>query len=169
MNDIKLKQQQNQYLMEQQNKLNAEMAYAQSEIEAANAKIGDMQERLNKAESTEIAKLMIKQSEELKKMKDREFAIKYQIYHGKKDDIIDKTLEQYLNSYPEKEKLKILFLRQSEGVYQFGQKKVYMKIEKGNNLFVRIGGGFMHIDNFIQTYTSGEVDKIDFKDVTYKF
>ena len=60
------------------------------------------------------------------------------------------TLAGYLNTYPEKEKMKILFLRESEGVYQFGQKRVYIKIEKGNQIKVRVGGGFMHIDDFIE-------------------
>jgi len=54
------------------------------------------------------------------------------IYIGHKKDMIDMNLANYLNLYPEKEKRKILFLRESEGVYQFGQKKVYLKIEKGN-------------------------------------
>ncbi len=59
---------------------------------------------------------------------------------------MDSTLAKYLNKYPEREKLKILFLREADGVYQFGQKRVYVKIEKGEQIFVRVGGGFMHID-----------------------
>lgn len=54
-----------------------------------------------------------------------------------------------MNEYPEREKLKILFLRESEGVYQFGSKKVFIKIEKGNSILVRVGGGYMSIDEFI--------------------
>jgi len=42
------------------------------------------------------------------------------VYIGHKSDRIDMTLAGYLNTYPEKEKMKILFLRESEGVYQFG-------------------------------------------------
>ena len=42
-----------------------------------------------------------------------------------------------------------MFLRESEGVYQFGQKRVYIKIEHGDQIHVRVGGGFMHIDDFI--------------------
>lgn len=59
---------------------------------------------------------------------------------------MDSKLAKYLNKYPEREKLKILFLREADGVYQFGQKRVYVKIEKGEQIFVRVGGGFMHID-----------------------
>lgn len=75
------------------------------------------------------------------------------IYIAKKNDKIDKTLGNYLNKYPEREQMKIMFLRESDGVYQFGQKRVYIKIEKGDKIMVRVGGGFMHIDEFIQQYT----------------
>ena len=46
------------------------------------------------------------------------------IYIAKKNDKIDKTLGNYLNKYPEREQMKIMFLRESDGVYQFGQKRV---------------------------------------------
>ena len=92
------------------------------------------------------------------------------VYIGHKSDRIDMTLAGYLNTYPEKEKMKILFLRESEGVYQFGQKRVYIKIEKGNQIKVRVGGGFMHIDDFIEQYTPQEVDRIERKnDVITRF
>ena len=50
--------------------------------------------------------------------------------------------------------MNILFLRESEGVYQFGQKRVYIKIGKGNQLIVRVGGGYMLINDFIEQYTT---------------
>ena len=46
-----------------------------------------------------------------------------------------------------------MFLRESEGVYQFGQKRVYIKVEKGDKILVRVGGGFMGIQDFITQYT----------------
>jgi len=45
--------------------------------------------------------------------------------------------------------MNIAFVRESEGVYQFGQKRVYIKVEKGDRILVRVGGGFMNIDEFI--------------------
>ena len=75
------------------------------------------------------------------------------VYIAKKNDNIDVNLAHALNRFPEREKLKIMFLRESEGVYQFGQKRVYIKVEKGNQVFVRVGGGFMHIHEFIELYT----------------
>jgi len=42
------------------------------------------------------------------------------VYIGHKGDKIDEYLAYYINQYPEREKMKILFVRESEGVYQFG-------------------------------------------------
>ena len=63
----------------------------------------------------------------------------------------------------------IMFLRESEGVYQFGQKRVYVKVERGETILVRVGGGFMGIEEFIKQYTPEEVDKIQRKDVFSNF
>jgi len=82
------------------------------------------------------------------------------VYIPKKHDKIDVALGSFVNNYPERNKMVIIFLRESEGVYQFGQKRVYIKIEKGQNLLVRVGGGFMHIEDFIEQYTQEEVSKI---------
>jgi hypothetical protein len=58
-------------------------------------------------------------------------------------------LSNFLNKYPERKSMKIMFLRESEGVYRFGQKRIYVKVEKGDKILVRVGGGFMHIEDFI--------------------
>lgn len=39
------------------------------------------------------------------------------IYIAKKYCAIDEALAQFLNGYPERDELKILFVRESEGVY----------------------------------------------------
>ena len=91
------------------------------------------------------------------------------VYICKKNDKIDKTLGNYLNKYPERDQMKIMFLRESEGVYQFGQKRVYVKVEKGNQILCRVGGGFMHIDQFIKQYTQPEVEKVERSDVLTRF
>jgi hypothetical protein len=35
-----------------------------------------------------------------------------------------------------------------------------MKIEKGNTIKVRVGGGYMEIEEFIKKYTQEETDKV---------
>ena len=48
-----------------------------------------------------------------------------------KDDPIDLLLAQYINRLHSPEnKLKILFIREGEGVYNFGTKKIYVAIHQ---------------------------------------
>ena len=63
----------------------------------------------------------------------------------------------------------IMFLRESEGVYQFGQKRVYIKVEKGDKILCRVGGGYISINQFIEQFMPEEVEKITRKDVVQKF
>ena len=39
------------------------------------------------------------------------------VYIPVKNDSIDKKLAEYINNYPDRQKLKIMFMRESEGVY----------------------------------------------------
>lgn len=91
------------------------------------------------------------------------------IYIARKYDRIDENLSRFINRYPERDRMKIMFLRESEGVYQFGSKRVYIKIEQGNQILVRVGGGYMFIKDFIEQYTPAEVEKIRRKDVIGRF
>ena len=52
--------------------------------------------------------------------KDEATNAKNQIYVPSRGDKTDKALAEYLTNYPERDRLKILFLRESEGIYQFG-------------------------------------------------
>ena len=72
------------------------------------------------------------------------------IYIAHRKCPVDMTLGNFINRYPERRKMGIMFLRESEGVYQFGQKRVYVKVEKGERILVRVGGGYMSIDKFIE-------------------
>ena len=83
--------------------------------------------------------------------------------------MIDQALGNFLNTYPEREAMKILFLRESEGVYQFGARRVFIKIEKGNQILVRVGGGFMLIEEFIKQYTDAQVERRGRNDVATRF
>jgi hypothetical protein len=53
-----------------------------------------------------------------------ELKAKVAVYIPIKDDAVDVKMADYLNNYPERQKLKILFMRESAGVYQFGSKRV---------------------------------------------
>ena len=55
---------------------------------------------------------------------------KIAVYIPMKDDPIDKKIAEFINNYPERQKLKIMFMRESEGVYSFGTKRIYVRVEK---------------------------------------
>ena len=55
---------------------------------------------------------------------------KIAVYIPAKEDAIDKKLAEFINNYPERQKLKIMFLRESEGVYQFGSRRVAVRVDK---------------------------------------
>ena len=65
-----------------------------------------------------------------------------------KTDEIDMKLAEYINNYPERKKLKIMFMRESEGVYEFGTSKVFVKVARGK-IEIKVGGGFLSIDEFL--------------------
>lgn len=95
--------------------------------------------------------------------------IKNMIYTPARGDPVDNALSNFICEYPEKEKLKLMFLRETEGVYQFGSKKVLIKVERGHQIKIRVGGGFMDINDFLETYTQSEYEKVKKKDPLTRF
>jgi len=82
------------------------------------------------------------------------------VYKAVEQDLIDKQLADIINdtdkfnsekSTDVLNKAKLLFVREAEGVYSYCKKKVFMKQEKGN-LVIRVGGGYMTLDQFIETF-----------------
>jgi hypothetical protein len=57
------------------------------------------------------------------------------------EDEVDVKLAEFINNYPERSKLKIMFLRESQGVYQFGSRRIAVKVERdkiNSKLFIFI-------------------------------
>lgn len=73
---------------------------------------------------------------------------KVAVYVPVKTDLIDRKIAEYVNSYPHPSKLKIMFTRESEGVYTFGTKKVTIKVIE-DRISVRVGGGYLSIEEFL--------------------
>lgn len=90
------------------------------------------------------------------------------MYIPQKDDPTDVKLAEYINNYPDRHKLKIMFMRESEGVYEFGSRKILVKVEK-NKIQIKVGGGFLSIDEFLDQYTPAELEKIERRDPLKKF
>ena len=56
-----------------------------------------------------------------------------------------------------------MFMRESEGVYQFGTKRVYVKCVK-DKIEIKVGGGYLSLDEFLDQYTPTELEKLERKD-----
>lgn len=54
-----------------------------------------------------------------------------QTYVPVNDDNIDLRLAEYINASSNPNKLTTLFIRERDGVYQFGTKRVFVKMEGG--------------------------------------
>lgn len=76
------------------------------------------------------------------------------IYHPVKDDPIDKKLADYINKAPVVLRDQMRFEREAEGIYKYGKKRVFMKIEK-DHIIIRVGGGYLTIEEFIDQYCEG--------------
>jgi len=79
------------------------------------------------------------------------------------DDNLDLALAEYINASTEPNKLTTLFIRERDGVYQFGSKRVYVKME-GGKMFIRVGGGFLHLDEFLRINVPLELEKMAKRD-----
>lgn len=85
--------------------------------------------------------------------------------HG---DIIDEALANVINNGPECEKMKIMFLRESEGVYRFGSKQIAIKCDR-NQPLIRVGGGYLSVKDFLKKYTDQELEKLERREAISKF
>ena len=62
------------------------------------------------------------------------------------------ALAEFLNGYHDKASLSVMFIRLQPGIYSFGSKKCCVKVDNGK-INIRIGGGYMTIENFLVKYT----------------
>lgn len=116
-----------------------------AELEAKMAELADQKAKLD-AEEEERRRL----EEEARKNKPKP-KVKYIPIKG---DRIDELMAAYLNNFD----LDIPFQRLNEGNYLFGTRKIQAKI-MNDKLVIRVGGGFMLIDEFLNTYGQQELDK----------
>ena len=76
--------------------------------------------------------------------------------------MIDRKLADFINNWPDKHKLKMLFMRESEGIYLFGTKRTAIRLEN-DKITVRVGGGYLLIEEFLDQYTHIEHQKLQRK------
>lgn len=65
-----------------------------------------------------------------------------------KGDPVDKALAEYINALPNRTQMKIMFLRRSPGIYEFGTLRVAIEVKR-EKILVKVGGGQNGIDEFL--------------------
>ena len=85
------------------------------------------------------------------------------VYVPVKTDATDVGLAEFMNNFPDKSKLKIMFDREKESIYMFGTRRVTIKVNRGKPQ-VKIGGGFMPIEDFIDQHGPAELEKLECRD-----
>lgn len=76
-------------------------------------------------------------------------------YQAIKGDVLDEQLAVFINDAG----LGELLRRQEAGQYSFGSRKIQAKI-LNSQLIIRVGGGYCHIEEFIQQYAKIEMVKM---------
>jgi hypothetical protein len=132
----------------------------------------DLEQKVHKANQTSLELLrQLKDAEsEIDALKEYivELKSRVAVYIPVKEDSVDKRLADYINNYPDRSKLKIMFMRESEGIYLFGTRKIYVRVEK-NKIIIRVGGGYLTIDEFLDIYTPVELERLERQDPLKKF
>ena len=75
---------------------------------------------------------------------------------NEKQDKVDQMFVHHMN----KAKCPVVVRKLGKGQYIFGTRKIFAKIHNGK-LIIRVGGGFMMIDEFLSIYTSHELGKVE--------
>lgn len=124
----------------------------QTELDNACDYILNMEEKVYKSNKISLELLRQLKDAELEISSLQQYIVdlkqRIAVYIPVKDDGVDRKLAEFINNYPERQKLKIMFMRESEGVYQFGTKRIAIKVEK-DNIKIRVGGGYLSIDEFL--------------------
>ena len=95
-----------------------------------------------RAEAEELERQHLEELARLRKQPEQR-----QFYIPVKGDPVDQKVADHVNKF----ELEIPIQRLSEGNYMFGSKKIFAKI-MNDKLVIRVGGGFMLIDEFLATY-----------------
>ena len=138
------------------------MATLEDKVYAANQKTLDLLKTWRERESGYM--------EEVSQLKSYiiEMKARVAIYIPVKEDALDLKIAEYINNYPDRTRLKIMFMRESAGVYAFGTKRINVEVQQ-DRIKVRVGGGYLSIDEFIDQYTPTEVEKQLARDPLMKF
>ena len=137
-------------------RMSEEITILEKEIRVVDEKLEELHEILDEKNS-EIDELNSILKQRLDRVKDlkRQLGKSTTNYNAAKGDLVDEMLAEYLSIAGNRVPVR----RLGGGFYLFGTKKIYAKIMNGK-LVVRVGGGYMVIDEFIKTYSEPELNKL---------
>ena len=131
----------------------------QDDLEKKDGRIQELQDQIQTM-AEEKARLLAEEEERRRREEEEMRArpkerLKYQPVKG---DKVDERMAAYINNFA----LDVPLQRLGDGQYIFGQRKIFAKMQN-DKLVIRVGGGFMLIDEFLQTYGQQELDKLNGK------
>jgi len=142
--------------------LEEQKAVLQSQLNNAGDYILEQEERVNKSNLTayELLQQLKQADEEMEQLKKKVTQLQAltALYVPVQGDEVDMALADYLNNIADKSKLQVMFIRLNPGVYSFGSKKVCIKVDNGK-INIRVGGGYLRIEEFLEKYTTIELEK----------
>ena len=142
------------------------------ELKKASSYIKKLEERVLEANNQSLDLLKRVRDLELENDTLRNYIVdlkaRVAVYVPVKDDTVDMKVAEFINNYPDRNRLKIMFMRETQGVYTFGTKRVNVRIEKGR-ILIRVGGGYLNIDEFLDQFTPTELEKLERRDPLKKF
>ena len=162
----------NDHLTEQVAQGHRDRQSVHKELKRASTYLGELEGRVLGANTQSLD--LLKQVRQLELENDTlknyiiELKARVAVYVPHRDDPVDVKMAEFINNYPDRNKLKIMFLRESSGVYEFGSKRVNVRIEKGK-ILIRVGGGYMSIDEFLDQNTPVELEKLERRDPLKRF
>ena len=90
--------------------------------------------------------------------------VSWEEYKREGDDQVDELMAYHMNEA----ECPIKLTRVAEGQYMFGTKKIFAKVQN-DRLVIRVGGGYMRIDEFLSVYTAQELAKLKRENEYYNY
>lgn len=142
-----------QYLVE----FKREIDELEREIALADRKIEELIELINQinAEIDELNRILKERMQRINQLQKALGQSTKSKFSAVKGDSVDEMLAQFLSIA----NCRVPVIRLGGGFYLFGTRKIYAKIMNGK-LVVRVGGGYMVIDEFVATYEEPELNKL---------
>lgn len=150
----------NSELQTSSDKLRTRLETNQALIETQSEKIFDLEKLITSlrqciSEKDQTAQGLMRSIIELK--------LKHQTYLPFEDDEVDSLLSEFINQSENSNSLAKLFFREDTGVYGFGTKKIFLKMEN-SRLFVKTGGGFVGLQEFLGANVGPELERVGIRE-----